>query len=90
MHEVELGVVIGSKASHVSESEALNYVGGYVLSLDMTARDWQMEAKKKGHPWTLSKGFDTSCPVSDFIERDQVRLKLFFKYSTSEYDPPNE
>ena len=33
----------------------------------MTMRDIQMEAKKKGLPWSLAKGFDTSAPVSDFI-----------------------
>lgn len=71
-YEVELGIVIGSLAKNVTESEALKYIGGYVLALDMTARDWQSEAKKDGYPWFLSKGFDTSCPVSAFIEKDKV------------------
>ncbi|KAI8793712.1 acylpyruvase FAHD1, mitochondrial-like [Biomphalaria glabrata] len=71
-HEVELGVVIGSKAIQVAPEEALNYVGGYALGLDMTARDWQSEAKKQGHPWSLAKGFDTSCPVSAFIEKEKI------------------
>ena len=47
-------------------------VGGYVLALDMTARDFQEEAKKKGQPWTLAKGFDTSCPVSGFIPKEKI------------------
>ena len=38
----------------------------------MTARDFQDEAKKKGSPWTLAKGFDTSCPISSFIPADQI------------------
>ncbi|BFY98627.1 hypothetical protein BsWGS_01667 [Bradybaena similaris] len=71
-HEVELGVIIGSRATNVKESEAMKYVGGYALGLDMTARDWQSEAKKNGLPWSLAKGFDTSCPVSAFIEKDKI------------------
>lgn len=70
---MELGVIIGSRATNVKESEAMKYVGGYALGLDMTARDWQSEAKKNGLPWSLAKGFDTSCPVSAFIEKDKVR-----------------
>ena len=46
------------------------------LGLDMTARDWHNEAKKKGHPWSLAKGFDTSCPVSSFVEKDKVCLGI--------------
>lgn len=50
----------------------MDHVGGYVLALDMTARDFQNEAKKKGLPWLLAKGFDTSCPVSEFIPKDKL------------------
>ncbi|CAM6006302.1 unnamed protein product [Sphagnum balticum] len=49
--------------------------GGYVLALDMTCRDWQDDAKKQGHPWFLSKSFDTSCPVGDFIETSQIPVR---------------
>ena len=45
----------------------MSYVGGYCLALDMTARDFQEEAKRKGHPWALAKMFDTSLPVSPLI-----------------------
>ncbi|XP_076439579.1 oxaloacetate tautomerase fahd-1, mitochondrial-like [Babylonia areolata] len=71
-HEVELGVVIERSGKNISESSALDHIGGYILALDMTARDFQDEAKKKGQPWTVAKGFDTACPVSDFIPRDKV------------------
>lgn len=71
-HEIELGVVIGSRCSKVSQEEVMNYVCGYLLALDMTARDFQDEAKKKGHPWTLAKGFDTSCPISSFIPKERI------------------
>ncbi|XP_061171870.1 acylpyruvase FAHD1, mitochondrial-like [Saccostrea echinata] len=71
-HEVELGIVIGKTGNNISEDQAMDHVGGYVLALDMTARDLQDEAKKKGHPWTLAKGFDTSCPISDLILKDKL------------------
>ena len=71
-HEVELGIVIGTPGSKISEQDAMSHVGGYVLALDMTARDFQDEAKKKGQPWSLAKGFDTSCPISEFIEKDKL------------------
>ncbi|XP_005106610.1 acylpyruvase FAHD1, mitochondrial [Aplysia californica] len=72
-HEVELGIVIGSRASCISVEEASQAIGGYALGLDMTARDWQNEAKKKGHPWSIAKGFDTSCPISAFVEKDKIK-----------------
>jgi len=71
-HEIELGIVIGSKCSQIQPEEAMKCVGGYVLALDMTARDFQEEAKKKGQPWTMAKGFDTSCPVSGFIPKEKI------------------
>lgn len=39
----------------------------------MTARDIQGEAKKRGEPWSLSKGFDTSCPVGNFIPKESIQ-----------------
>ncbi|KAK7110303.1 oxaloacetate decarboxylase, mitochondrial-like [Littorina saxatilis] len=72
-HEVELGIIIERTGKNISESSALDHVGGYILALDMTARDFQDEAKKKGQPWAMAKGFDTSCPVSGFIPREKVQ-----------------
>ena len=71
-YEVELGVVIGKDGKNIQESTAMEYVGGYALALDMTARDIQGVAKKKGHPWTVAKGFDTFCPVSKFIDKGVI------------------
>lgn len=65
-------MVIGKPGSQITEQDAMSHIAGYVLALDMTARDFQDEAKKKGQPWSLAKGFDTSCPVSDFIEKDKL------------------
>jgi acylpyruvate hydrolase len=71
-HEVELGLIIGRKGVDIPQSEAMDYVGGYTVCLDMTARDLQAIAKKNGNPWSISKGFDTSCPVGQFIPKEQV------------------
>ncbi|XP_014776756.1 acylpyruvase FAHD1, mitochondrial [Octopus bimaculoides] len=72
-HEVELAVVIGSKGKNIPEGKSNSYVDGYFLALDMTARDLQEEAKSKRQPWTISKGFDTSCPLSRFISTKEIK-----------------
>ncbi|KAM4820087.1 oxaloacetate tautomerase FAHD1, mitochondrial [Thomomys bottae] len=82
-HELELGVVVGRRARAVPEAAAMDYVAGYALCLDMTARDVQDECKKKGLPWTLAKGFPASCPVSAFVPKERIpdphALKLWLK-----------
>uniref|UniRef100_A0A8R1HSX5 Oxaloacetate tautomerase FAHD1, mitochondrial n=1 Tax=Caenorhabditis japonica TaxID=281687 RepID=A0A8R1HSX5_CAEJA len=70
--EVELGVVIAKKASNISKSDAMSYIGGYTVALDMTARDFQDEAKKSGAPWFLAKSFDGSCPVGGFLAASEI------------------
>jgi acylpyruvate hydrolase len=71
-HEVELTVLIGQGGKSIHRELALNYVAGYGVGLDMTMRDVQLEAKKKGLPWTLAKGFDTSAPLSEFIPAENI------------------
>jgi 2-keto-4-pentenoate hydratase/2-oxohepta-3-ene-1,7-dioic acid hydratase in catechol pathway len=72
-HEVELGVVIGKKCKNINQKNAINYILGYLLALDITARDIQSEAKKNGWPWTIAKGFDTFAPISDIVLKDKVK-----------------
>jgi len=71
-HEVELIVAIGREGKNIKASHAYDYVLGYGIGLDMTLRDVQNEAKRKGNPWTVSKGFDTSAPVSDIIPKSNI------------------
>jgi 5-carboxymethyl-2-hydroxymuconate isomerase len=66
-HEVELVVVIGKPGRAIAESDALDHVLGYGVGLDMTLRDVQSEAKRGGEPWSLSKGFDGSAPISEIV-----------------------
>jgi acylpyruvate hydrolase len=71
-HEVELVVLVGKDGKHIPRDRAYEYIAGYGVGLDMTLRDVQSEAKKKGLPWSVAKGFDTSAPVSEFVHRDSV------------------
>jgi len=75
-HETELVLLIGKKIKDASKEEAENSILGYGLGLDMTLRDIQNELKKKGHPWTIAKCFDTSAVVSDFILKENYKLTL--------------
>jgi len=63
-HEIELVVAIGKTGTNILATEALDYVFGYAVGLDLTRRDLQSEAKKKGRPWATAKGFDNSAPCS--------------------------
>jgi 2,4-didehydro-3-deoxy-L-rhamnonate hydrolase len=62
--EVELGIVIGSKAAYVSEAEALDYVAGYCLVNDVSEREYQIE---RGGTWDKGKGCDTFGPVGPWL-----------------------
>lgn len=59
--EAELGVIIGYKCKNVSRDEALDYVLGYTLANDVSARDWQKTWG--GSQWSRGKTFDTFCPL---------------------------
>lgn len=59
-YEVELGVIIGQKTSRVSEADALNYVFGYSVVNDVSARDLQLGGG--AGQWDLGKSLDTFCP----------------------------
>lgn len=71
-HEVELVVVIGKEGKNISAAAAFDYVLGYAIGLDMTLRDIQNQSKDNGLPWTISKGFDTSAPVSNIIPKSRI------------------
>lgn len=72
-HEVELAVVIGKCASRISAIDWQEYVYGYGIFLDITARDLQEQAKRRGEPWTVCKGFDTFGPISPITSKSRVR-----------------
>lgn len=72
-HEVELVVAIGRGGKNIAAAEALEYVDGYGVGLDMTARDLQGRAKQNGMPWAVAKGFDTFAPLGAFAPAHKVR-----------------
>ena len=96
-HEVELGLVIGGKGDkpckNIKAAEWEQYVSGYVLALDMTARDHQAQAKKDGMPWTLGKCWDTFAPLSSIIPKSSIRdphdLELFLSVDGVERQKSN-
>lgn len=65
--EVELTVVIGKDAKRVQESDAMNYVFGYTVAHDVSARDWQLEPGKNGGQWLIGKAMDGFCPLGPAI-----------------------
>lgn len=71
-HEVELAVLIGKWGKNITEEAALKHVAGYGVAIDLTLRDVQERLKAKGLPWDKAKGFDTSCPLSDFTQTNLV------------------
>ena len=79
--EVELGVVIGTRARYVSEEDALSHVAGYCVVNDVSERSYQLE---RGPQWDKGKGCDTFGPVGPWlVTRDEVmdvqRLDLYLE-----------
>ncbi|WP_293299591.1 fumarylacetoacetate hydrolase family protein [Pedobacter sp. UBA4863] len=79
--EVELAVVVGKKASYVSEEEAMDYVAGYVLHNDYSERAFQLE---RGGQWVKGKSCDTFAPLGPYlVTKDEIadvhNLKLWLK-----------
>ncbi|MBA2652686.1 MAG: fumarylacetoacetate hydrolase family protein [Tatlockia sp.] len=66
-YETELVLLIGCETKEIKAEDALSAISGYGVGLDFTARDLQRDAKKKGLPWTIAKGFDYAASVSKFI-----------------------
>lgn len=85
-YEVELGLVIGKTVKDLDtddDAEALQYIDSYLLAIDMTGRNVQDEAKRKGLPWSIAKGFDTFLPVagpiSKEVVKDPMNVELYLK-----------
>jgi len=81
-HELELVIKIQRLGRSIPERFAHRYYSELGLGVDFTARDLQMEMKKKGLPWEISKAFDYSAPVSGFIpvtnlkDRNDIHFSL--------------
>ncbi len=66
-HEVELLVGLKSGGRNIPLEKALDHVWGYGVSLDMTRRDLQGQAKNMGSPWEIGKAFEHSGPVGPLL-----------------------
>ena len=69
--EVELGVVIGKNAKHISESQSQNHILGYCIVNDVSEREWQLE--KMGQ-WAKGKSHDTYGPIGPYlVTKDEIK-----------------
>ena len=83
-HEVEMAVVLKSGGTNIPLDRALDCVFGYGVSIDMTRRDLQGQAKKTGRPWEIGKAFERSGPVGPIhsvadvghLDHGRVELKV--------------
>lgn len=72
-YEGELVVIIGKTCKNVSRENALDYVFGYTIGNDVSARDWQKDAAKSGSQWCRAKSFDTFAPLGPcVVTRDTI------------------
>lgn len=67
-----MGVIIGTKCRSAVVRDAMNYVAGYTVAIDLTARNLQEDVKRLQLPWSSAKGFDTFCPVGKFIDAKEI------------------
>jgi len=69
-YEVELCIIIGTRAKYVSEDNALDHVAGYAVGNDVSEREWQAE---RGGAWDKGKGFDTFGPLGPWlVTKDEI------------------
>jgi len=65
-------VAIGRGGKDIPVAKALSHVFGYAVGIDLTRRDLQAQAKEKGKPWDLGKGFDQSAPIGAIVPATQL------------------
>jgi fumarylpyruvate hydrolase len=79
-YEIEMVVAIGKAGVQIPPEQALDYVYGYAVGLDLTRRDLQQRAKGTGRPWDSAKAFDQSAPVSAIVplvdDQDDVMMMM--------------
>lgn len=85
--EVELAIVIGKKASYVSEAEAMDYIAGYCVHNDYSEREYQLE---RGGQWVKGKSCDTFAPIGPYlVTKDEVadvgNLRLWLSVNDKRY-----
>ncbi len=79
-YECELVLRIGKNGKHIQPAFALNYIDGYTLGVDFTARDLQDAQKAKGLPWEIAKAFDQSAVVGNIQPVSVAQLQQPFEF----------
>jgi fumarylpyruvate hydrolase len=72
-HEIELVVAIGKAGKNIKAADAMDYVYGFAVGLDMTRRDLQNDMKKQGRPWCIGKAFDASAPIGPITPKEHIK-----------------
>lgn len=81
--EAEIVVAISKSGKNIARENALDFIAGIGSGIDFTARDIQREAKQKGHPWSVAKGYDQFAPIGEFVPVAEIEnindldVKLF-------------
>ena len=81
-HEAELVLRVSKAGKNIAEKFAHRYYDAVTVGIDFTARDLQQKQKEKGLPWEISKSFDHSAPVGDFVsvsslgDKDKIEFHL--------------
>ena len=71
-HEVELCFIVGRTCKGVTVEEAGAAIAGWSVGLDLTLRRWQNEARQKGEPWDMAKGFDNAAVFGPFADAHHI------------------
>ena len=90
-HEGELAVVVGKAGANIPEKQALEYVAGYTLVNDVTARELQKRDIAAALPWFRSKNFDTFCPLGPaLVPRDCIADPQALELNVTVNDEPRQ
>jgi 2-keto-4-pentenoate hydratase/2-oxohepta-3-ene-1,7-dioic acid hydratase in catechol pathway len=82
-NELEVAVLIKTRLCKASTQDVEDAIWGVGLGLDLTLRDVQSALKKQGHPWERAKAFDYSCPMSQFVIKNQIDKLANISFSLS-------
>ena len=85
--EVELLIKISKEGKKIPVSFANRYYNKVGIGIDFTARDIQTNAKNKGLPWTLAKGFNHSAPISEFLSIEKFKDIQNINFSLKKNNP---
>lgn len=80
-NELEIAVLIKKPLSKATTQEIAAAIWGVGLGLDLTLRDVQSALKNQGHPWERAKAFDSSCPMSPFVNINKVEKLTALDFS---------